>query len=105
MNEKLLSRVRGRKGHFKLESGHHGDLWFQLETLCLDSRAIQPLAARLAARLVPLRLKNCSTAGTLLVKEWFSRPRSRPFQECGVWLVHQVFIGLQAMGTGMDSKA
>jgi orotate phosphoribosyltransferase len=51
MNEDLLSLVSGRSGHFQLESGHHGDLWFQLETLCLHSRAMQPLAAQLAARL------------------------------------------------------
>jgi orotate phosphoribosyltransferase len=51
MEEHLLSLVRGRQGHFRLESGHHGDLWFQLETLCLHSREIRPFAARLAAQL------------------------------------------------------
>jgi orotate phosphoribosyltransferase len=51
MNESLLSSIHGRKGHFQLESGHHGDLWFQLETLCLQSRGIQALAAALAKRL------------------------------------------------------
>jgi orotate phosphoribosyltransferase len=52
MKERLLSFVRGRQGHFRLESGHHGDLWFQLATLCLHSREIQPFAARLATQLV-----------------------------------------------------
>jgi orotate phosphoribosyltransferase len=47
----VLSLVNGRSGHFLLESGHHGDLWFDLEALCLHSRAVQPLAARLAAQL------------------------------------------------------
>jgi orotate phosphoribosyltransferase len=51
MNEDLLSLVRGRSGHFLLESGHHGDVWFQLETPCLHSRAIRPFAVRLAERL------------------------------------------------------
>jgi orotate phosphoribosyltransferase len=51
MTEHLLSLVRGREGHFRLESGHHGDLWFQLETLCLHAREVQPFAARLAAQL------------------------------------------------------
>jgi len=51
MKENVLSFVRGRQGHFRLESGHHGDLWFQLETLCLHSREIRPFAARLAAQL------------------------------------------------------
>jgi orotate phosphoribosyltransferase len=52
MTEHLFSLVRGRHGHFKLESGHHGDLWFELGTLCLHSREIQSFAARLAERLV-----------------------------------------------------
>jgi orotate phosphoribosyltransferase len=52
MKDKLLSLVRGRQGHFRLESGHHGDLWFQLETLCLHSRELRPFGARLAAQLV-----------------------------------------------------
>jgi orotate phosphoribosyltransferase len=51
MNENVLSFVRGRQGHFKLESGHHGDVWFELETLCQHSRALQPFAAQLAATL------------------------------------------------------
>jgi orotate phosphoribosyltransferase len=51
MKENFLSMVRGRQGHFRMESGHHGDLWFQLETLCLHSREIRPFAERLAARL------------------------------------------------------
>jgi orotate phosphoribosyltransferase len=49
----LISFVQGRQGHFRLESGHHGDLWLQLETLCLRSREVQPFAAQLAAKLAP----------------------------------------------------
>jgi len=52
MKEHLLSLVRGRQGHFGLESGHHGDVWYQLETLCLHSREIRPYAARLAEQVV-----------------------------------------------------
>jgi len=51
MTDNLLSMVRGRKGHFMMESGHHGDLWFQLETLCLHTNEIKPFAVRLAAQL------------------------------------------------------
>jgi orotate phosphoribosyltransferase len=51
MKEHLLSLVRGRQGHFLLESGHHGDLWYQLETLCLHSLEIWAFAGRLAAQL------------------------------------------------------
>lgn len=51
MRESLLSTLHGRRGHFQLESGHHGDLWFQLEALCLRPRKINALAAELAKNL------------------------------------------------------
>jgi orotate phosphoribosyltransferase len=51
MIEELLKLVRGRQGHFQFESGHHGDLWLELETLCLHSREVQVFAAQLAAKL------------------------------------------------------
>ena len=53
MKDHLLSFVRGRHGHFRLESGHHGDLWFQLETLFLHARDIRPFAAQLASQRTP----------------------------------------------------
>lgn len=51
MIEKLLALVQGRQGHFQFESGHHGDLWLELETLCMHSREIQTFATQLAAKL------------------------------------------------------
>ena len=57
MEEQLLSLVSGRRGHFELESGHHGDLWFQLETLCRHSRQIHPFAAQLAAKLMQYQVE------------------------------------------------
>jgi orotate phosphoribosyltransferase len=57
MAENVLSFVRGRQGHFKLESGHHGDVWFELETLCLHSRELQLFTAQLAAKLSQLRVE------------------------------------------------
>jgi hypothetical protein len=49
--ESLLSSVRARRGHFEFESGHHGDFWLDLETLCVRPAAIRALAADLAGRL------------------------------------------------------
>jgi orotate phosphoribosyltransferase len=51
MSGAFLSTVRARRGHFRLESGHHGDLWLDLESLCLRPGMIQPFASELAARL------------------------------------------------------
>jgi orotate phosphoribosyltransferase len=47
----LASLLQVRRGHFELESGHHGDLWLDLESLCLRPRAARALAVQLAARL------------------------------------------------------
>jgi orotate phosphoribosyltransferase len=47
----ILSSVAARHGHFKTESGHHTDLWMDLETLCRHPAAIQPLARELAQKL------------------------------------------------------
>lgn len=43
--------LRQRHGHFELESGHHGDLWLDLESLCLRPTLVRPLAVELAERL------------------------------------------------------
>jgi orotate phosphoribosyltransferase len=51
MNEDVLGLVDGNRGHFQLESGHHGDLWLPLEALCLHPREVQPIVVRLGAAL------------------------------------------------------
>ena len=51
MKENFLSFVSARQGHFQFESGHHGDLWLDLQTLCLHSRELRPFVAQLAAKL------------------------------------------------------
>jgi orotate phosphoribosyltransferase len=50
---RLLSR---RTGHFRLESGHHGELWLDLERLCLRPEPVRRLADELARRLEPHRI-------------------------------------------------
>jgi orotate phosphoribosyltransferase len=48
MKEEILSLLASRKGHFRMESGHHGDLWLDLELLCLRPERIRGFAAALA---------------------------------------------------------
>ena len=48
MEERVLELLSARKGHFLLESGHHGDLWLDLENLCLKPPLVKSLAAQLA---------------------------------------------------------
>src|SRR5579872_7211313 len=43
-----------RMGHFLLESGHHGELWLDLELLCLKPELVRPAAVELAAQLKEL---------------------------------------------------
>jgi orotate phosphoribosyltransferase len=43
------------RGHFRYESGHHGDLWLDLEALLVDARAVQGWAATLAQQVAPCR--------------------------------------------------
>jgi orotate phosphoribosyltransferase len=49
--EDLLSLLAARKGHFRYESGHHGDLWLEIPRLYLRPDRLRPLAAELARRL------------------------------------------------------
>jgi orotate phosphoribosyltransferase len=51
MQDDIARLLPGRKGHFRLESGHHGDLWLDLELLCLRPESVRHRAAQIAARL------------------------------------------------------
>jgi orotate phosphoribosyltransferase len=41
VQEQVLELLSARKGHFLLESGHHGDVWLDLESLCLRPQRVQ----------------------------------------------------------------
>ena len=51
MQKELLDLLAARKGHFKLESGHHGNLWLDLDLLFLRPSHVQRFALELAHRL------------------------------------------------------
>ena len=57
MRDDLIDLLAARRGHFRLESGHHGDLWLDLELLFLRPRLMQPFARELARRLSPERIE------------------------------------------------
>lgn len=56
MRDDVLTLLRSRTGHFRLESGHHGELWLDLERLCLDVRSVDRLATELGDRLASHRI-------------------------------------------------
>lgn len=45
-----MALMSGRHGHFQLESGHHGDLWLDLDTLFLRPASLTPFIEDLAGR-------------------------------------------------------
>lgn len=49
----FLKIVDGRRGHFRLESGHHSALWLDLDPLFSDPRRVEPFVSALAAALRP----------------------------------------------------
>lgn len=57
MSTGLLNLLHARQGHFKLESGHHGNLWLELDRLFLKPNALQPFVVELARRLSAFKVK------------------------------------------------
>jgi orotate phosphoribosyltransferase len=49
----FLDLVAGRRGHFRLESGHHSRMWLDLDALFASPREIEPFVAALATALRP----------------------------------------------------
>ncbi len=56
MPPELLSLISARNGHFRLESGHHGNLWLELDPLFLRPSRLMPFVRELATRLAPYNI-------------------------------------------------
>lgn len=48
----VCDAVAASRGHFVYESGHHGDLWLDLDALFVDARRVRGWAAALADRVI-----------------------------------------------------
>jgi orotate phosphoribosyltransferase len=53
----LATLLAGRRGHFRMESGYHSELWFNLDRLFEDRTRLQPFVDDLARRLAAHRLE------------------------------------------------
>lgn len=53
LSRNLIAVVAATRGHFVFESGHHGDLWLDLDRLLVDARHVRGWAAELARRAAP----------------------------------------------------
>ena len=47
----LIEALNARRGHFRLESGHHGELWLDLDGLFARPARLAPFVAELAEQL------------------------------------------------------
>jgi orotate phosphoribosyltransferase len=77
IQDEITRLLAARKGHFLLESGHHGELWLDLELLCLRPERIRPQAAQIAARLAAHNVEVVCVEGAfvaLMVAEKLGLP-------------------------------
>lgn len=51
LSHDLIGMLQAQRGHFRLESGQHGDLWLDLDRLLLRPDRLRPFAVELAGRL------------------------------------------------------
>ncbi len=49
----LLDHIGGRRGHFRMESGLHAAVWFDLDQLFVDPTILDPAIGELAEKLRP----------------------------------------------------
>lgn len=56
LQKEFLTVLPARRGHFKFESGHHGNLWLDLDLLFLRPKAIQPFIVELAHKFSAFRI-------------------------------------------------
>lgn len=67
----IFDLVEGRRGHFRMESGYHSSLWFELDGLFDDPAKIEPSIARLADLVRPHQVDAVcgpATGGAILAE-------------------------------------
>ena len=55
-HEKLLQLAKLRRGHFCFESGHHGDVWLELDAMFATPKAVVPFAREIAGKIRTFKL-------------------------------------------------
>jgi len=56
MRDELIKLLAGRRGHFRMESGYHSEMWFNLDRLFDDRARLRPFVSELARRLAVYRI-------------------------------------------------
>jgi len=112
VSENLLSLVAPRRGHFRLESGHHSGLWLDLSRMFIEPRRVQPFVVNLARAIQPYDVAGvCGplVGGALLAQmlasaldvEFFFTERELPRARDGLYGVrYRLPDGVQAAVRG-----
>lgn len=74
----FLELVRGRRGHFLLESGYHGGLWLDLDPLFTDARRLAPFIGVMANGLRPFAV--AAICGPLLGGAFLAQALARELE-------------------------
>ena len=102
MDANLLDLIPVRRGHFRYESGYHGEIWLDLDRLFLNPVRIAPLAHDLASRLRAERDRSGRRAAR-------GRRVTRANDRCRAWggiRLHRasaIFFGQHALSRGLSS--
>lgn len=56
MPSELLALLKGRTGHFRMESGYHSERWFDLDRTLAQQAALRPFEQELGRRLAAHRI-------------------------------------------------
>jgi orotate phosphoribosyltransferase len=90
LQQQIVDLMSGTRGHFRFESGHHGELWLELDSLFVRPEALARPVAELARRLSALGVEAvCGPlvggaflaqmlAARLEVEFFYSAPSARP---------------------------
>jgi orotate phosphoribosyltransferase len=98
MQNEFMKLLAAQEGHFKLESGHHGNLWLDLDLLFLRPGQLQPFIIELArrfARYNPAAVCGPLVGGGLIAQiiaaelgvEFYYTERFAPATQDGLYLV------------------
>ncbi len=112
MQTELLALIAARNGHFKLESGHHGSLWLDLDPLFVRPGRLRRFVASLADELAKRTVEAvCGplTGGAFLAQavaavldvEFYYTERVVPAQRDALYAVtYRMPVGLRERAQG-----
>jgi orotate phosphoribosyltransferase len=112
MQEEIVDLLSGTRGHFRFESGHHGELWLELDSMFVRpgalARPVAELARRLSARdveavcgpLVGGAFLAQLLAARLGVEFFYSEPSAQPRRDALYSAEYRIPAALRARVRG-----